>query len=348
MRRFDADPDIVGRSVQLGSTTYAIVGVMPEGFGFPLNHSFWIPWRLDAAAYAPRTGPAVNVFGRLAPGATLESAQAELTAIGQRVAASAPATHEHLRAARHALHLRVQRHGRSRATRWRSRDPDRARRCCSSIVCVNVAILVYARTATRQGEIAVRGALGASRRRIVAQLFVEALMLAGVAAAGRHRPRVGGAAADSTARLLIIGGALPFWMTLRLSADGVLYVVALTLLAAAIVGVVPALKATGTQVQHRPAGALGRAAARACRWDALWTMLIVAQVAFTVAVLPAAMFHAWKALRFRTGDAGFASQRVPDGAARARSHRPARQPMTASARSRRDSRVAHRELERRA
>ena len=51
------------------------------------------------------------------------------------------------------------------------------------VVCVNVAILVYARTATRQGEIAVRGALGASRRRIVAQLFVEALTLAGVSAA---------------------------------------------------------------------------------------------------------------------------------------------------------------------
>ena len=60
------------------------------------------------------------------------------------------------------------------------------------VVCVNVAILVYARTATRQGEIAVRGALGASRRRIVAQLFVEALMLAGYLVlawmAARERP----------------------------------------------------------------------------------------------------------------------------------------------------------------
>ena len=97
VRRFGADPEIVGRSVQLGSTTYAIVGVMPEGFRFPLYHSYWIPWRIDAAAYGPRSGPGVNIFGSLAPGATIEGAQAELTAIGQRVAAGAPATHEHLR-----------------------------------------------------------------------------------------------------------------------------------------------------------------------------------------------------------------------------------------------------------
>ena len=79
VRRFGADPEIVGRSVRLGPDAYTIVGVMPEGFGFPTYHSFWIPWRLDATAYAPRTGPGVNVFGRLARGATLESARAELT-----------------------------------------------------------------------------------------------------------------------------------------------------------------------------------------------------------------------------------------------------------------------------
>ena len=78
LQRFHADPDVVGRSVRLGSTTHTIVGVMPEGFGLPLNHSFWIPWRLDASQFAPRTGPAVNIFARLASGATLESAQAEI------------------------------------------------------------------------------------------------------------------------------------------------------------------------------------------------------------------------------------------------------------------------------
>ena len=182
VRRFGADPDVVGRVVKLGPTAHTIVGVMPEGYGFPLYHSYWIPWRVDAAVYAPRSGPSVSIFGRLAPGATLESAQAELNAIGRHASAAEPATHEHLRPLvipyAHAF-----------------TDMDEPQNALAVyaieiaivllliLVCINVAILVYARTATRQGEIAVRGALGASRRRIVAQLFVEALMLAGVSAA---------------------------------------------------------------------------------------------------------------------------------------------------------------------
>ena len=126
VRRFGADPDIVGQSVGLGPTAYTIVGVMPEGFGFPTYHSFWIPWRLDAAAYAPRSGPSINVFGRLAPGATLESARAELTAISRRLAAASPATHEHLRplviAYAHAFSDMDDPRGRARGLRDRDRD----------------------------------------------------------------------------------------------------------------------------------------------------------------------------------------------------------------------------------
>ena len=115
-------------------------------------------------------------------------------------------------------------------------------------MCVNVAILVYARTATRQGEIAVRGALGASRFRIVAQLFVEALTLAGVAAAIGLFVVLIAMPQLEAAFLGIVGGRLPFWMQFRLKPNGVIYVVGLTLLAAAIVGVLPALKATGKNV----------------------------------------------------------------------------------------------------
>ena len=305
VRRFDADPDIVGRSVQLGSTTYAIVGVMPEGFVFPLDHGYWIPWRIDASGYEPRSGPSVNVFGRLAPGATIESAQAELTTIGERLSATAPGTHQHVRPrvlpypyayndmddpqnilTLHALQLAIV--------------------LMLVVVCVNVAILVYARTATRQGEIAVRGALGASRRRIVAQLFVEALMLAGIAAtAGVGLSSV--ALQQLQGQMLLVGEqVLPFWMSLELPADGVLYIVALTLLAAAIIGVAPALKATGRQV-HSGLQSLSAGSGSRMQMGRLWTTLIVAQVAVTVAVMPMAMFLSWTAVRFRTGNPGFAS-----------------------------------------
>jgi putative ABC transport system permease protein len=298
VRRFGADPDIVGQSVGLGPTAHTIVGVMPEGFGFPTAHSFWIPWRLDAAAYAPRRGPNINVFGRLAPGATLESAQAELAGISRRLASASPATHEHLRP-------QVMAYAQAFSE---IDDPDDALMVYGMevaivlvlvLICVNVAILVYARTATRQGEIAVRGALGASRRRIVAQLFVEALMLAGVSAAiGIGLTAVGLRQLEGALRPLV--GPWPFWFSLELQTSTVLYVVGLTLLAAAIVGVAPALKATGRQV-HTRLQTLSPGSGSRMRMGRLWTALIVAQVAVTVATLPMATYFAWSSLRLQSG-----------------------------------------------
>lgn len=298
VRRFGADPDIVGQPVGLGSTAYTIVGVMPEGFGFPTYHSFWIPWRLDAAAYAPRSGPGINVFGRLAPGATLESAQAELTAISRRLAAASPATHEHLRPL-----VMAYAHAFSDID-----DPEDALAVYAIeiaivlllvLICVNVAILVYARTATRQGEIAVRAALGASRRRIVAQLFVEALMLAGMSAAiGIGLTAVGLRQIEGA--MLTLVGRWPFWFSLELQTSSVIYVVGLTLCAAAIVGVAPALKATGRQV-HTRLQSLSPGSGSRMQMGRLWTALIVAQVAVTVAILPMATYFAWSALRLQSG-----------------------------------------------
>lgn len=298
VRRFGADPDIVGQSVGLGPTAYTIVGVMPEGFGFPTSHSFWIPWRVDAAAYAPRSGPTISVFGRLAPGATLDSAGAELTAISRHLATASPATHEHLRplviAYTHAFSDMD--------------DPQNALAMYAIaiaillllvLICVNVAILVYARTATRQGEIAVRAALGASRRRIVAQLFVEALMLAGVSAViGVGLTAV--ALRQLEGAMLTLVGRWPFWFSLELQTRTVIYVVGLTLLAAAIVGVTPALKATGRQV-HARLQTLSPGSGSRMQMGWLWTALIVAQVAVTVALLPMATYFAWSALRIQSG-----------------------------------------------
>src|SRR5262245_45639239 len=95
--RFDSDPSVLGRTVKLGTATATVVGVMPEGFGFPSSERIWTPLRVDGSLLAPRTGPGVTIFGRLAPGASMKEAQAELNGIGARVKAANPETHKHLR-----------------------------------------------------------------------------------------------------------------------------------------------------------------------------------------------------------------------------------------------------------
>jgi ABC-type antimicrobial peptide transport system permease subunit len=115
--------------------------------------------------------------------------------------------------------------------------------------------------------------------------------------------------AQLDAALLQLIGRLPFWMAFRLSSEGVIYVVALTFLAGAIVGVVPALKATGGRVQSRLQGLSAGSGSR-MQMGRLWTLLIVAQVAFAVALLPATLYHAWTSLKFRTGAPGYAAQEL--------------------------------------
>jgi putative ABC transport system permease protein len=82
--RFASDPGIVGQTLQLGDTKFSVIGVMPEGFAFPLNHRYWIPLRMVTWRHEPRSGPEIMAFARLAPGVTLDGAQSELTTIGQR------------------------------------------------------------------------------------------------------------------------------------------------------------------------------------------------------------------------------------------------------------------------
>ena len=190
---------MLGRSVQLGTEHVTVVGVMREGFAFPIAHEVWTPLRIVNDAHAPRSGPAISVFGLLAPGATLDTAQAELTAVGQRLASEQPATHAQLQP-------RVAPYASSTAGPSQDDIGIVASIYFFSVmllvlICSNVALLLFARAATRESELAVRTALGASRSRIVAQMFAEALVLGGVAAV------VGLAAAHIALKQL--GTALP-------------------------------------------------------------------------------------------------------------------------------------------
>ena len=167
--------------------------------------------------------------------------------------------------------------------------------------CANIAILVYARTITRQEEFAVRYALGASRSRIVVQLFVELLVLAAGAAG----------VALVLVRLFLWqapfrGPNDPFWMDYGdVSVATVLFAAGLAVLAAMIAGAVPALQATGHLVQS---GLRSLGSRSSVQLGATWTALVVAQVAFSVAVLPAAVEVAWGTLRPGILGPGFAAE----------------------------------------
>jgi putative ABC transport system permease protein len=297
--RFASDPAVIGTTVRLGAAVHTVVGVMPEGFAFPVNHRFWIPLQADPSDYERRQGPAIHVFGRLAPGVSREAAQAELTTIGLRAAAAFPATNERLQP---RLAPYVSLWFGDDLVDWHLHVLQFFVTLLLIVVCVNVASLVYARTATRHGEIAVRSALGGSRHRIVAQLVVEALVLSTIAAAAGLL--VADRALSFVTALMGQFGGAPFWVDDGLSTGAVLYVVGLVAVGAAIVGAVPALKATSRRLEPGLRQLSGGAGLRLGR---TWTALIVAQVALAVAIMPAAFFQGWQTIQYRSFDPGFAA-----------------------------------------
>jgi predicted permease len=285
LNRFAKDSAVIGRTIRLGATPYVVIGVMPDGFAFPINNKIWTPLKLDPADYERGKAPAIYVFGRLASGATLDDAQKQAETIALRLASAYPATHARVRTWV-TMYARV--FVEQPQVAWAFYLAQVLVTMLLVVIGTNVAILVYARTASRIGEIAVRTALGASRRRIVAQLFAEALVLTTTASAlglvgawfalrevGTYVTQVGG---DQT----------PFWWKFEISPGAVLYVIGLAVLAAAIVGVLPALKATQRRVhltlQHLGSGGSG------IRLGRTWAVLIVAQVAVAVALLPVVVY----------------------------------------------------------
>jgi predicted permease len=281
--RFAGDSGVIGRTVQLGAETHTIVGVMPQGFGFPVSHDLWVPLPLNRAAER-RTGVPIRMFGWLAGDATVRGAQAELSAIGLRASADFPDTHQHLRPEVKGYV----------ASLWTAEsDGQESAYILYAFnlffigllgVCgANVATLVFARTATRTTEIAVRTALGASRARIAAQLFAEGLVLCSLSAGiGLFVAYYGLTWVKGL--LFIAQHVRPmFWWNDTLSAETLLYAATLAVLGAIIIGVVPAWKATGPQVQE---GLKQATAVRSgLKFGGVWTAVIVGQVGLTVIFL---------------------------------------------------------------
>lgn len=185
-RRFGADPAVLGRTLHLGGTPFTVVGIMGPDFHPPeaIHHqdvALWYPFARVNDDIDDRGSFFVQGIARLAPGASLDAAQAELAALGDRLSQAFPDTPaRRLGAAR--LHERTV--GDVGRTLWMLLGGVGA---LLVIACANVANLLLVRATERAREMAVRAALGAGRRRILRQFMTEGLVLAlcaGVVAVG--------------------------------------------------------------------------------------------------------------------------------------------------------------------
>ena len=281
--RFGQDPDLLGRSIRVGRNLHVVVGVMPDGFAFPTNEALWLPLRLTSIG-GQRERTRVQVLGRLADGVSARQAQAELSSQSQpplTSPASANAARERARLRAEVvpfglLYLGLPAGGLASLPEFRFVQA--LMFVLLLVACGNVAMLVFARTATRLRELAIRTALGASRARIVSQIFVETLLLAVIAAGvgvlvfdwALDRVNVAGLAGES---------ALPYWLSLDLTRETALSALAFAVVSATVAGVMPAVVITGRGISQNIRGG------SRVRFGRLTGALVVADIAVSVAAV---------------------------------------------------------------
>ena len=272
--QFRGDPNVLGRTLRMSGRQRTVVGVMPEGFRFPERAEFFLPLRMDDSA-GSRGAHFLEVVGRLAPGATLSQANAELRALAADIAKQYPSTNANMTIVASDYRAELAKEPRPALIMLML-----AVLFVLLIACANVANLQLARASGRQREVGVRIALGATRMRLVRQMLTESLILSLVGGVlgvilGQWAMRV---------TLASIPMPLPYWMHFDVDGQVLLVVFGLTLLSAIAFGLAPALHtASGdvlTPLREGTAGGGDTLAARRMRGT-----LVVAEVAIAVLLL---------------------------------------------------------------
>src|SRR6266705_3271264 len=287
-RDFAADPSIVGQSVRINVKAATIIGVMPPDFKFPFSEGLWPPLynqfppvpRGELLIGANNRAPAV--MGRLKPGVTLDQANAEFIALARHLAEDNPKTNQNLTSASVQPLLNTFTGVQFRQQVWGMLG---AVILVLLIACVNVMNMQFGRTALRAKELAIRGALGATRWRLVRQMLTESLVVAVLGALAGVI--IAYWSVDFFARAI---GTLPFpapyyW---RFTIDGpvLVFTVVITLLATIASGLVPAfLSARGNAAEIMKEGGRGNSNRLV---NVITRVLVVAQIALTAGLLIAA------------------------------------------------------------
>ena len=304
-RRFGGEPAIVGRTITLDAEPYEVVGIAPQGFDFPMGAEVWAPLAFDATAAAERTNRPLTVIGRLAPGASLEEARAEMTVIAERLQQQYPATNRDRGVRVYPFSEGMLDPGITPILAlWQA-----AALFVLIIGCTNVVNLLLARGAERQRDIAVRLAMGADRRRVVRELLIESAMLALAAIpptvlfAWVSLDALKGSMPASIARFV------PGWTSMQVDLRVLAVTTLIALAAAVLFGIVPALQCTrprlsDTLKEGGRSATYGRARQRIRRG------LVVAEITLALPLLVASAMGAVGAHRFLYGHQGYDPDRV--------------------------------------
>jgi putative ABC transport system permease protein len=273
----------IGASVTLDGKPFTIVGVLPAAFQYPIQTEgveAWLPIRAVplAAQWADqRTAHFLHVIGRLAPGATLQQAQTELETISQRLANAYPQSNKTRGAIAHLLQDYVVRNYRLALSVLLS-----AVAAVLLIACANVANLLLARSTVRQTEMAIRAALGASRRRIIRQLLTESVAVA-----------VAGGALGVVVAVWLVAGLvaaspveIPRLRDVTVDRSGLLFTMLVSMATGVLFGLAPAVHASradaGETLKQSGRSSSGSRSARTRR------TLVVVEVALSFVLLACA------------------------------------------------------------
>ncbi len=273
-RVWSGDPKILGRAVVLDGQPYTVVGVLPRDLALPAAADVWVPLPMQVEE-SERGAHRFLAWGRLAPGVTLAQAQGEMSGIAARLARAHPVHNDGWGVLLQPLTDQV------------VEDVRPALRVLMGtvvlvllIACANVANLLLARMARREREVALRGALGASRGRLLRQLLTESMLLSGAGGAAGLLL----AAWGTHALLALAGSRIPRAGSIHLDAAALVFTFTLSLVTGLVFGLLPALQASNHDLQ----GALkagGRSSTGGTRARLARSALVFVEVALALVLL---------------------------------------------------------------
>jgi putative ABC transport system permease protein len=290
-RDFAGDPGIVGQNVRINGRAATIIGVMPPNFKFPVAEQLWLSY-YNEFPLKPRgalqgfvlgaSNAAPAVMGRLKPGVSIDQANAEFVGLAKRIAAENPKTNGQFVSASVQPLLNAMTGPQLRQTVYGMLG---AVIVVLLIACVNVMNMQFGRVALRGKELAIRGALGATRWRLVRQMLTESLLVASL---------------GTIAGLLMAGWAvgllirvlnaqpfpLPYWVVFTIDAPVLAFTIGATLLATLASGLIPAwVSARGNAADMMKEGGRGNTSRVV---NVITSVLVIGQIALTAALLIAA------------------------------------------------------------